>query len=80
MATMAPSDDLISKAAIILKEIYNKRDENKKLDDTERKDGVLKSFGSVFSLDNIDSLQYEKVKEFAALLINSSEGAIVTIL
>ena len=65
MVTIAPSDELINKAAIILKEIYNKRDENKKLDDTERKDGVLKSFGSVFSLDNIDSLQYEKVKEFA---------------
>ena len=62
---MAPSDDLISKAAIILKEIYNKRDESKKLDDKEEKEETLKKFGPIFSLDNIDSLQYKQVDEFA---------------
>ena len=58
-------DDLISKATITLKEIYSKMDETNKLEDKKNKEDVINKFGPIFSFDNIDSLQYDKVEEFS---------------
>lgn len=59
------SEDKVKVAAKILGDVYRNVDEATKLEMNEYKASVIGYYGPIFSIDRIDSLQYEKLEEFA---------------
>ncbi|MEM3192582.1 MAG: AAA family ATPase [Candidatus Parvarchaeota archaeon] len=61
----ADYDDKITKAAKILKELYEKTDKTEKKRIDEERDSVISKYQEYFKFENIDSLTFEKLEEFA---------------
>ena len=60
-----PSEDQVKEAAKILSDIYGNIDETIRLEMNKNKASVIGDYAPIFSIDRIDSLQYEKLEEFA---------------